>query len=147
MAHPNVQERLVICRSCEFWSGRCAKGFKINSHMGCPARKFDPVNNAGYAADVQISGVASSSGCCRQRPTVKFNLSVKDVADRFAVSMARWTKDGCKVVDSVVHSARFAACQSCPHYQHLVCQLCFCLPWIKTKLATERCPDNPPRWT
>jgi hypothetical protein len=41
---------------------------------------------------------------------------------------------------------RAAICAACEHWTGLKCKLCGCLTQPKTALATEQCPDNPPRW-
>jgi hypothetical protein len=43
-------------------------------------------------------------------------------------------------------AARQAKCDVCPHLNGKRCGLCKCPLKPKLKWATERCPDNPPRW-
>ena len=48
--------------------------------------------------------------------------------------------------------ARIAMCVMCEHFQPATsttmptCGLCGCVVKLKARLATEDCPDNPPRW-
>jgi hypothetical protein len=41
---------------------------------------------------------------------------------------------------------RLAICRSCEYFTGKSCGLCGCVAKWKTKLSTEHCPDNPPRW-
>ena len=48
--------------------------------------------------------------------------------------------------------ARLAVCVKCDHFQKATsttqptCGLCGCIVKAKAWMATEDCPDNPPRW-
>jgi hypothetical protein len=147
---PDVRERLKICQTCPHWSGRCNKNFNLGSMMGCPDKKFPPVGHAGYAPDyVSTVGATSSGGCCGERlPVLKMDakLTAGQVTEMFATSMVNWGKKGFKLVDEATHTKRYAQCQVCPLYKNYLCQRCACLAFLKTKLAGQRCPDNPPRW-
>lgn len=52
------------------------------------------------------------------------------------------------MVPEEVLQERQAACESCPKYDACArrCRLCGCWTQTKQRLATEACPDNPPRW-
>src|SRR4051812_25487208 len=41
---------------------------------------------------------------------------------------------------------RLAICHACEWFQANTCMKCGCVAKWKTKLATEHCPDIPPRW-
>lgn len=43
-------------------------------------------------------------------------------------------------------SHRRAICEACPHMKNAKCDLCGCYYAQKVKLASETCPDQPPRW-
>lgn len=50
------------------------------------------------------------------------------------------------ITEPYVKQIRDARCRLCPHYVEPQCSICTCVTDLKTLLATERCPDNPPRW-
>lgn len=50
------------------------------------------------------------------------------------------------VVTPEIRMAREEACEICPYNVDGWCQLCDCLLCVKTLLASEQCPDTPPRW-
>ena len=77
-------------------------------------------------------------------------------AANFAAAMARAAK-AMLVGDPVFVNpeqwkARLAVCVKCEHFQKATaatqptCGLCGCIVKHKAWLATESCPDNPPRW-
>lgn len=50
-------------------------------------------------------------------------------------------------VSEEIKKQRLAICKQCPNLKFGVdCGICFCLVGLLTKLKTEKCPDNPPRW-
>ncbi|MHB8397362.1 MAG: hypothetical protein ACYDCI_00285 [Candidatus Limnocylindrales bacterium] len=51
-------------------------------------------------------------------------------------------------VDAPTLGARATTCQSCERFVPATgrCGLCGCFLALKLRLATEQCPDNPPRW-
>lgn len=136
---------------------RCLKNFNLSSMMGCPEKKFPPVGNAGYAPDITLNVGVSNPDCCgktrlapgvdAQLRPVHTKLTAGQVAAQFAKSMIEWKKQGFPLVSEAVHSQRYqSGCQKCPHYRYFLCQKCMCVSFLKTKLATQTCPDNPPRW-
>lgn len=64
----------------------------------------------------------------------------------FAASMEQWLKAGAPLVNKATHEERFAKCQACEFFSGFWCNKCRCIAYAKTKLATERCPDDPARW-
>jgi hypothetical protein len=55
-----------------------------------------------------------------------------------------------KTPDDVL-AVRVATCNACPHAMKeggelKKCSICGCRLWYKLRLASERCPDTPPRW-
>ena len=140
--------RLEICKMCEFWNrSRCRKGHLISSTTGCPIQKFPPINGADYDTNTSPAPVETPVQGCPGCPQSVQNLSWEQVADHFARSMATWAKSRLAVVSPAIHSQRQAKCAVCPHRSGYWCTPCKCLIYLKTKLATEQCPDNPPRWT
>jgi hypothetical protein len=116
--------------------------------MGCPEHRFPPVGNAGYAPNPNLSVGVSNPGCCDPLPRVTdTRLNPIKVAAMFVQAMVAWKRHGFAVLDSAGHTRRFVVCQKCPHYRYFLCQLCACVAYLKTKLAGQACPDNPPRWT
>jgi len=69
-------------------------------------------------------------------------------AGRIAVAAASGER---VTVPVEVKAARLATCDACPHQVAGRCGICGCglggLVLDKTMWATERCPDQPPRWT
>jgi hypothetical protein len=49
-------------------------------------------------------------------------------------------------VPAEVRDARRAQCMTCEHLVNDRCKLCGCFFAKKIRLATEACPDKPPRW-
>ena len=49
-------------------------------------------------------------------------------------------------VPAEVRDARWAQCMICEHLINDRCNLCGCFFGKKIRLATEACPDKPPRW-
>jgi hypothetical protein len=85
------------------------------------------------------------TGCCghsNEMPT----LSAIQVAAYFAMAMVRWASAGLPLVPVTTHNDRDSKCGVCPYRKGAWCTKCRCLIKLKTKLATEECPDTPPRW-
>jgi hypothetical protein len=49
-------------------------------------------------------------------------------------------------VGSEVLGERRGTCRACPYLREDRCVLCGCFYEQKIRLATEECPDSPPRW-
>ena len=65
-------------------------------------------------------------------------------AGNLAAAVGRAIADP-RVVPDAVKLARLDACLACEYEKAGRCQLCTCYLAIKTALAAESCPDNPPR--
>lgn len=82
---------------------------------------------------------------------------------RGARAIARWILAGAPAVSARVYLARLEACSACPQLrtpphrlfydlalvprsEASVCALCGCVAGKKAWLATETCPETPPRW-
>ena len=51
------------------------------------------------------------------------------------------------MVSENVRKERLTTCKSCPKLNKIgQCKICFCFVNLKTRLKSEQCPDNPPRW-
>ena len=142
----------TFCHGCEWWAGRCRKGHLTSSPEGCPVHKFPPVEAAGYAPDlppapVEASGSAAPCGSCGSSAIGELpDLSWHQVLSHFGASMLKWVSSGLSLVSEAQHAERYNLCKSCPHYRGFWCTKCRCVAYAKTQLATEECPDNPPRW-
>lgn len=145
--HRTFYERIEqFCKTCEFWTGKvCRKGHTLSSSTGCPIKKFPPINAAGYDEDREPEPLSTMNGCCGQSDEMP-DISQLQVVANFAQAMVRWTRAGLPLVSQNVHNQRHGQCQVCPYRQGSWCQKCKCLTYLKTKIATEGCPDNPPRW-
>lgn len=139
-----------FCHGCEWWAGKCRKGHLLTSPEGCPVYKFPPVEAAGYAPDlppVEVAPTVVGCGTCGSPAEGELSdLSWHQVLSHFGVSMVKWVTSGAPLVDESQHGERFSQCKACPHYTGFWCRKCRCIAYVKTKLATEECPDNPPRW-
>lgn len=65
----------------------------------------------------------------------------------FFLSMGKWVMAGGPVVSDEVLLDRREQCRRCPNWNAPAarCEVCGCGE-IKHLLATEQCPDDPPRW-
>lgn len=50
------------------------------------------------------------------------------------------------IAPKLLQRSRQNICLSCPHYKDLQCLKCQCFTYLKVKLSSESCPDDPPRW-
>ena len=75
---------------------------------------------------------------------------------RYAEAVKKWASAGFPVRDKDEVQRIYEICKACPHYDksRQTCRLCGCkcntniFPLMnKLRMATESCPDNPPRWT
>jgi len=73
-------------------------------------------------------------------------LNAVQVMAYFSMALVRWAMAGLPVVPANTHDDRQSKCGVCPHRKGAWCKKCKCLIKLKTKLATEECPDSPPRW-
>lgn len=135
------------CSKCEFWNRlRCRKGHLPTSPTGCPIRRFAPVNGAGYDEDREPDPpVNDMPSCCGHEERMP-DLSWAQVIAMFGQAMVKWAKAGMPLVPPNTHSDRLRKCDACPHKRNFWCQKCKCVCYLKTKVATEQCPDKNPRW-
>lgn len=141
------ERRDKFCAVCEWWKGACLKGHSLASPQGCPIQKFPPVEGASYAPDKEVAQTAPQlvQGCCGS-PDDLPPLTWTQVLTSFARSMAAWVSQGLPLVDSKDHGARYDHCKTCPQFSGFYCKHCRCIAYLKTKLATEQCPLDPPKW-
>lgn len=60
----------------------------------------------------------------------------------FSMAMVKWAKNGMPTVNSQVHAERYNKCVNCDKFKSYRCQLCGCVVYVKSKLATEACPEK-----
>lgn len=58
-----------------------------------------------------------------------------------------WWHDRPVLTPIGIRISRERQCGKCPKREDLFCTLCGCLLMSKTRLASESCPDEPPRWS
>ena len=132
--------RLNICQTCEsYYQKTCLLGHITQSWLGCPRKKFPPVNGLGYAE--ACPQPPPKSGCCGK--SLRY-LTWPEVMAEFQKSMSEWIRAGMPLSDKDEHHRRFGICKTCEHYRHFQCLLCRCVAYCKSKLATEHCLAN--RW-
>jgi hypothetical protein len=135
------------CSKCEWWNKlRCRKGHLATSPSGCPIRKFEPINGAGYDDDREPEPPVNDMPPCCGHSTDMPDLSWGQVLAMFAQAMVRWVKAGMPLAPDQVHADRLRKCDVCPHRKNFWCQKCKCVCYLKSKVATEQCPDDKPRW-
>lgn len=73
--------------------------------------------------------------------------SFGQMVKNFSSSMKSWVKAGFKTVSNQIFNERKAICEACNHWskKKARCKICGCHQ-TKLHLATEQCPDKPPRW-
>jgi len=147
MDHVNVYNQRLTehCSKCDWWNNlRCRKGHLPTSPNGCPIRKFEPIGGAGYDDDRLPELPANDMPHCFCHANEMPDLSWGQVLAMFAQSMVRWVSSGMPLASDVSHANRLRTCDACPHRKNFWCQKCKCVCYLKTKVATEFCPDN--RW-
>lgn len=96
----------------------------------------------------------SGQACGHGKPCGRPGIVRK--AGRYTASVARWIAAGRPTRSQDEIDALLAICQGCEHFsaEASACRLCGCnlnnqRSGLTNKLAmaTEHCPDTPPRWT
>lgn len=134
------------CKLCEHWRGVCLKGHDLSSPLGCPIKKFTPVDDAGYAVENAPAPPAPRMVDCCGGNAAMPPLTWTQVFASFTKSMVEWIKAGAPLVSSEVHGQRYDQCKNCTRFRNFYCEHCKCIAYLKTKLATEQCPLPAPRW-
>lgn len=142
-----LRRRDEFCTRCEFWKGVCLKGHALTSAQGCPQRKFDPVDGADYAPDIEVASakdVPKPGGCCGGEADAK-PMTYAEATIHLAASIRDWIADGTPLTPDDVYNTRVDTCKNgCPHYRFYQCGLCKCFVLAKAKIPGEQCPVN--RW-
>jgi hypothetical protein len=147
ISHELFYRRLAVCKGCEFWQSVCLKGHPLQSPLGCPVRKFDPVDAAGYYPDttvVKVPPTVEPAECCgkgRTDPELK-PMSWQEAAAHLKESIKKWKEAGYPMLEGEAYEHRIVTCKNCPSQQFrwFQCRVCRCLIYTKAKLATESCP-------
>lgn len=133
------------CKACEFFVGkRCRKGHAMASPNGCPTQKFPPLDGAAYDVETEVSPPfrPTCASCVVDEKMPE--MTWPEVVAHFASAMVRWAAAGMPLVSEEVHSQRNVTCRDCPRRKGHWCSICHCLIYLKSKLATEQCPEY--RW-
>jgi len=133
------------CKKCEFYAGsRCRKGHAMASPRGCPIQKFPPLPGYDYDIETEVSP-PFRPGCpaCIVDESMP-ELTWPQVTGHFAAAMVRWAAHGLPLTSEDVHGERNLTCAGCPRRKGHWCSICRCLLYLKSKVATEQCPEY--RW-
>ena len=135
--------RRDICSACSNWKGVCLKGHALSTPVGCPERKFAPVEGASYMEDhpVVTPETPVVKACCGGAGADVRELTYAEAAKAFAADMKIWAAAGFPLLSAAQYSARISVCSACPggHYKWYQCRLCKCIMMSKAKLATTDC--------
>lgn len=86
-----------------------------------------------------------------KKPKVYNAPSIVEQAKNLGHAVVDWAKGGFHMVPDDVFWKRIAICRACPWWQEIAgpmigrCKKCGCSS-AKHRLATSRCPLNPPKW-
>lgn len=137
--------RLPVCKACEFWRGACLKGHALKGDFGCPLKKFDGINGAGFLEDLPVPAPelpTPGEPCCGAGTGDIKPMAWLQVWDHLRQSMAAWKKAGFPMLSGAPYIERINTCKVCPkgQYRWFQCRHCRCPIYSKAKLATEECP-------
>lgn len=145
IGHFDFDARLAVCKTCEFWQGACLKSHVLRGDLGCPVRKFDGVNGAGYMDDVpvQMPQMPESTGCtgCGADGDLQ-PMSWQEVVRHLMEAGKVWRAAGYPLTPDKAYIERINTCKTCVkgQYKWFQCRHCKCLVYTKAKVATEDCP-------
>jgi hypothetical protein len=97
----------------------------------------------------QLRHIVNRSGTAEDRPPASAPSSSPPLAEQaanLAGAAARFVASGLKTVTPEERERRLQICRDCPHFRGGKCSLCGCIARWKARLASESCPDTPPRW-
>lgn len=109
---------------------------------------------AGYVAELLSAGklvgdFVEFDDAVFDALTAKFSPSLPARGMSVARAFLAWAVEGFPIVSDQVYFERESICVPCPFYRRTRtrhhCALCTC-DQVKLHLATEQCPDKPPRW-
>lgn len=123
------------------------KGHVLQGSLGCPLRKFEGVDGAGYMEDLPVPMPElprpGAPGCCGGAPEdVLKPLTWAEAWKHLNESIAKWRAAGNPLTPPEAYAKRLVICMACPkgQYRWFQCRHCKCLVHTKAKLATETCP-------
>ena len=110
-----------------------------------PAGYLDEVISSGRLVGdtVEIEDETHAALVRKYRPTLAA------MTRSLASSLSLWISSGFPITPQAEYALRESTCRPCIHYTRDAwfhhCALCGCTS-VKLHLATEQCPDIPPRW-
>ena len=138
-------KRKNICQLCPNWKGVCLKGHALASPVGCPEKRFEPVEGAAYMPDNKPAQVPprASRPCCGGKVQEDLKeLSYAEAARSLAQSLQTWAMSGFPLASDSEYDARLSVCRGCSYYRWYQCRLCKCIILVKAKLRSSICPGN-----
>lgn len=93
-----------------------------------------------------VEPVAMSAAEAAKRVAGRKGPSMLQKAMSVTKAAVRSVLHGLPLVDEDEHKRRLGICRSCEHYDRGSCRICGCGLSAKTKMATEHCPLDPPKW-
>lgn len=121
---------------------RAANGIPLGEDLEAEVQEQICLNNPHWCEEINENNEAM--------PGFGFQLA------NLGKAMVRWAKAGFPMVTEEVLRERIAICEACPHIKRWQefgiarCGLCGCATGkkinLKLQMATEKCPDKPPRW-
>lgn len=137
--HPKSPARCVPYHSVDDGVAVCAR---------CPL--YEPLEpEPHYDVPADVAEVQAALGGKTQAPTMR------EQAANYTKATAKWVAAGRPVRSEEEIGRIIEICEACPNYdqRRKRCKLCGCnvnrsrrAMWNKIAMATEKCPDKPPRW-
>lgn len=135
-----------ICSKCPNWKGVCLKGHVLQSPVGCPEKRFPPVEGAAYMEDrpATVAEPVVPGKCCGGAASDQYvkELSYAEALKELAASLRTWQVAGYPTLSDADYGVRTGICKSntCGFYKWFQCRACKCVIFIKAKLKTTECP-------
>lgn len=113
------------------------------------ARAHRKANN--YPVGANWSDHFEDNVCANTPSAPCHEKGIAKQAVQAVIALAKWAKAGMQMVSEEEYARREAICYACQYFTGKVgllkvhCKLCGCSK-KKLAMATEHCPDNPPRW-
>jgi hypothetical protein len=71
---------------------------------------------------------------------------LREQAANLAGAVGRFVASGLEAATAEERARRLAICEACPRFLGGRCKICGCRLRAKIAMASEHCPDDPPRW-
>lgn len=108
-------------------------------------KKYGKVNQRSFYIGLYCGIISQNEGIEPVKRLLE-SLIIPKENNNFLKSIYNWCKSGFKIISKKEQKRRLAICYSCEHFSGIQCKLCGCISGWKTKLASEHCPDEPPKW-